>query len=1057
MNKEAQDPGVGLDIQAIRAKLAGQTGRQYWRSLEEVADTPEFQTWMEDEFPNRSTLMQIDRRSLLKFMGAGMALAGLSGCRGVFLGQDKVVPYVRQPEELVPGKPMFYASAMVLGGYATGVLVEQHMGRPTRIEGNPEHPASLGASDSFSQAEILGLYDPDRSMNVLVDGDISTWETFNQAMTSALESQKAKAGAGIRILTGAVTSPTFTRLVNAFLRDFSSATWHTYEPAGRDNVHAGAALAFGRPLNPIYKPANARVIVSLDGDFLSPDENPGSLIYAREFAEGRRVLGKAGSMNRVYAFESTPGLVGAIADHRFVMRASDVGQAAAALAAALGLPVTGTPELPSGELESKIQAVARDLMAQQGAALVVAGKHQPPEVHQLALRMNEALGAFGKTIEFTEPVETTADSSVRPLAELAGALAGDTVDILIVIDCNPVYTAPADLDFANAFQKAKLRVVLGSHRDETAKLAQWHLPLAHPLESWGDARAFDGTISLVQPIVAPLFDGRSGIEFLSKLSGRNAMGYDLVAESVKRSGLGGADSEKFLRRCIHDGVVKGTAFERIVPQTNGMALSVPAKGGSGVELVFRTDPTIYDGRFANNGWLQELPKPLTKLTWDNAICVNPKMAAENGWKWNEFVELEVDGRKVKGGVFLVPGHPMNQITVHLGYGRTAGGTIATVGGDDGGGFNAYAIRTTKAPWIATVAGLKAVGGSANFSSTQGHHPLEDSRIKDRRDVMRDYTLAEYTENIDEWLEKWQEKTQEYNENSMFPEQVFEWKGEQWAMTVDMNTCIGCGACVTACQSENNIPVVGKVQVGKHREMHWLRIDRYYVGKDENPQVAWQPLMCVQCEVAPCEPVCPVAATVHSHDGLNQMVYNRCVGTRYCSNNCPYRVRRFNYLNYSDNQPMFATKRSLPEVLGVSAAAEAVGGKVGEREVPGPLHTPKANGIMLLKMLNNPDVTVRGRGVMEKCTYCVQRINNARIEAKKGGREIADGEIKTACQQACPTQTIVFGNQNDPNSKVSQLRKDPRAYLLLEELLTKPRTSHLAKLRNPNPELEEAKA
>lgn len=1042
MNAQEPIDKPRLDLDAIRAKLVGQTGRKYWRSLEEVAELPEFQNWIDDEFPNRSTLLQINRRSLLKFMGASMALAGLSGCRSVFLPEDKVVPYVKQPEELVPGKSLYYASTMTLGGYGTGVLVEQHEGRPTQIVGNPDHPGSLGALDAISQAQVLGLYDPDRADNVLTDGDISTIETFDNALAIELKKASANGGSGLRILTGAVTSPTLVAQIEKLLAKYPNARWHVHEPAGRNTVFLGSYTAFGKVLDPVYDFANAQVIVSLDGDFLSPAEFPGSLKYARDFANRRRVIGKSGQMNRLYVYESMPSLAGAMADHRWPVKASDVFGVAAALAAQLG--VSGVSGDLKGEAAKSIVAVAKDLLANPGAAVVVVGKNQPSEVHALAFAINQRIGAFGKTVNLVHPAEATTPDKVGDLANLVQDMRAKKVEQIFILGTNPAYSAPGDLDFESAIANVRFKVQVSMYEDETAKVCDWLIPASHPLEAWGDSKAFDGSLSVAQPLIAPLYPTYSEIEFLSRVLGKPVGGYDLVRETFRARG-GGPNEEKNWRQFVHDGVLKGSASAPVTASVTVPSFPAP-NVAPGTEIVFRTDPTIYDGTYANNGWLQELPKPLTKLTWDNVLHISPATAKQLDVQSDDLVRVEYRGKQVDAPVFIIPGHADDSVTVHLGYGRREGGIVATVDSDDGGGFDAYMLRRSDSLEFDGGVKLTKISGYRNLASTQGHSPLGGDRIIDDRDILRDYTLAEFIKNADEIVKKRAEDSADIKKQNLYPEQIFEWTGPQWGMTIDLNTCIGCNACVTACQAENNIPVVGKVQVERHREMHWLRIDRYYSGSDENPTVSWQPVACVQCEKAPCEPVCPVAATVHSHEGLNQMVYNRCVGTRYCSNNCPYKVRRFNYLNYTDNQPNYA------EQLGADKNAAHNPLRLGGRLVPGPIHVPHKEGIQLLKMLNNPDVTVRGRGVMEKCTYCVQRINEARTEAKKLNREIADGDVITACQQACPTQTIVFGNIADEQSRVNQLRNDPRAYLLLEELQTRPRTSHLAKLRNPNPEL-----
>lgn len=1011
-------------LEKMREELSGKRGKAYWRTLGEMSDTPEFQKFLDDEFPNRSSLMEIDRRSLLKFMGASFALAGLSGCRSVFLPEDKLVPYVRQPEELVPGKPLYYASSFVLGGVATGILVEQHEGRPTKIEGNPQHPASLGAIDHFAQASVLSHYDPDRASTPTLYGDLGTWDGFYDAMAKALRASGD--GTGVRIVTGPVSSPTLVGLLNRFLAKYPGARWVAHEPAGQRNAYEGTRLAFGRPLNPVYDFSKARVVVSLDGDFLNPAEFHGAMRYARDFMNGRRVQGKAAgqTMNRLYAFESTPSLAGMVADHRWPVKAAAIRDLAQAL-----LDGSSVGDLP-------LAKVLADLRANLGGSVVVAGPHQPPAVHALVHQINASLGAIGRTVRYTAPLDATLNDRVQSLATLTQELNGGQVSAVLILGGNPVYTAPADLNFGAALTKAKLSVHHSLVQDETSAICHWHVPQTHDLEAWGDARAYDGTVSTIQPLIAPMFDGRSAIELVARLIGDARNGYDLVRAQWQTT-LGATNFEASWRKAVHDGVVPGSALPAIAPVPLPLSLP-PAPPSTGIEVVFRPDPSIYDGAFANNGWLQELPKPINKLTWDNAVIVSAKTAKalRDNIDDDARIKLEVNGRSVEGALFMQPGQPDDSVLVYLGYGRTAGGTIASVKGDDGGGFNGYSLMS-QAGAIASGATLTALDGEFSLATTQGHQPIQSDRIVDDRDVIRETTLAEFLKG-DVGRPSFALDKKEIEESNLFPDDVYPVEGNQWGMTIDLNTCIGCNACVAACNAENNVPVVGKRQVARHREMHWIRIDRYWSGDSDNPQATWQPIMCVHCEKAPCEPVCPVAATVHSHEGLNQMVYNRCVGTRYCSNNCPYKVRRFNYLNYSDNQPQFS-----------EASRTIVFGK----EIPGPINSPKAKGIELLRMVSNPDVTVRGRGIMEKCTYCVQRINDARIEAKKAGREIKDGDIVTACQQACPTQTIVFGNVADKESAVSRLRNDPRAYLLLEELQTRPRTSHLAKLRNPNPEIE----
>ena len=1046
-----------LALQKMRAELEGKRGQEYWRTMDEVSHSPEFQAWFEDEFPNRKDLLTLDRRTLLKFAGASLALAGLSGCRGVFLPEEKLVPYVKAPEEMVPGKALFYASAVTLAGYATGVLVEQHEGRPIKLEGNPDHPASLGALGSISQAEVLNFYDPDRLETVVEKEEISTWEEFQRVLSKQLESHVATGGKGVSALFGAITSPTLGSLIGQFQKKFPAAKIYSWEPVGRSSVTAAVTSVTGKPGVPVYDFSNAKVVVSLDGDFLSNSDNPGALVYARQFSASRRVVGTSGEMSRLYSIEANSGLVGAMADHRYMVKPSQVYAAACALASALG--VTAPAGEAPGALKADLAAIVKDLKAHVGHSVIVAGEHQPVEVHTIAFLMNNALGNVGKTVKFVTSPEVSAGFGT--ISDLAKDLSTGLVDILYISNSNPVYTAPSDLKFAENLSKAKLKISLASSVDETSKLCDWTLPLAHSLEVWGDARSFEGTATIMQPIIAPLFDGRSEMEVFSTVLGVNRGGFDLLRTFWKTSGLGAGDFEKNWRTAVHAGMIPGTASASLAMTTLLPTLPPVSPSSAGMEASFIPDSAVYDGRFANNGWLQELPRPLTKVVWDNVVTLSPADAEELKVKTDEMVKVTTDAGEIDGIVYVLPGQAKGSVTMNLGYGRTGGGTLATIGvsngGDQGGGFSSYKLRTSKNLAFTPITAITSLNTEQHLASTQGHSPLGGSRMPDKRDILRVGTLAGFLEAVEESKKekddhKRQEKIEEslkigesptkeeIIEGNLYPEEVFEWDGDQWGMTIDMNACTGCGACVTACQAENNISVVGKEQVAKGREMHWIRLDRYYSGSDENPEVVWQPIACVHCEKAPCEPVCPVAATIHSHEGLNQMVYNRCVGTRYCSNNCPYKVRRFNYLNWSDNQAQFTNNKT----------------PYPTRVIPGPIKEPKPQGVQLLKLLNNPDVTVRGRGVMEKCTYCVQRINEARIESKKGGRQIEEGDILTACQQSCPSEAIVFGNIANPSSKVSKLRSDPRSYLLLEELQTRPRTSHLAKLRNPNPEITPAK-
>ncbi len=1028
MDKKQRQP---LNLEEIRRRLAQARGKQYWRSLEELAESEEFQQILEKEFPRQSSPLGafLHRRQFLRLMGASLALAGLTSCRP--LSQRKIVPQVQQPEEVIPGKPLYYASAFPMGGYGRGVLVESHEGRPTKIEGNARHPASpgadgvlslqsptqinpdgtprhLGATDVFTQASILTLYDPDRSQSPMYQGQLSSWTEFSAALAAEMAKQGAVRGAGLRILTENVTSPTLAALMDELLKKFPQAKWHQYEPVNHDNALEGAKIAFGEPLNTVYRLEQADVILAIDADFLYGA--PASVRYAHDYASRRRVRQGTSEMNRLYAVESTPTVTGSVADHRLPLRPSQVAQFVLALARAVGLAVPA-PQL-SAEHQRWVDAIARDLQAHRSRSVVMVGEIHPPAIHALVHAINERLGNVGKTVIVTAPVEARPVNHTASLAELVQDMTAGKVEALLILGGNPAYNAPADMGFARLLkeltQNNAFTVHLSLYEDETSALCQWHIPESHYLESWGDVRAYDGTVSIIQPLIEPLYPTKSVYEIVDMMLGRQRNSFEIV-QSHWRKQMGDANFTRAWRKALHDGVVPNTTLppRAIKVRTDAVVAKASALSTSseGLELVFTPDPTVWDGRFANNGWLQELPKPLTHLTWDNAVFVSPATAQKMGLRMDtgglanmvDVVELRYRGEKLRAPIWILPGQPDDCLTLALGYGRTRAGKVGT-----GIGYNAYTLRFSDAPWTASGVQVVKTGERYPLASTQQHHSMQG------RKLFHEGTLEEFKKDPEHFVER---EVHGGELPSMYPEH--QWDGHRWAMIIDTSLCIGCNACVTACQAENNIPIVGKEQVARGREMHWIRIDRYYEGGLDNPSTHLQPVTCMHCENAPCEPVCPVGATVHSHEGLNQMVYNRCVGTRYCSNNCPYKVRRFNFLKYND---------------------------------------PKEP---VLQLLNNPDVTVRGRGVMEKCTYCVQRINSARIAAKKLGREVQDGEVVTACQSACPTHAIIFGNANDKQSLVAQLQAQPHHYGLLEELGTRPRTTYLAKVRNPNPELEGA--
>jgi molybdopterin-containing oxidoreductase family iron-sulfur binding subunit len=1014
-----------------REQLAGD-GPTYWRSLEELSESDAFQALIQQEFPEQADVWPdaFSRRSFLTVMAASLALGGV-GCSVRPAPAEKIVPNVRPAAGTTPGRPLFFATTVALGGDAIGLLVESHMGRPTKIEGNPDHPASLGATDAAHQASVLSLYDPDRSQTVTFEGQIRGWNDAERVLRTALQKQQEKQGRGLRLLTETAVSPTLSQQLRELLREFPAAKWHQYQPVNQDNAHRGGELAFGEGARAVYDFTRAHVIVSLDADFLVSE--PGHVRYARDFISRRRLPLTAAetataSMSRLYVVEPSVTCTGAKADHRLAVP----GRQIEAVAAALLRLIEGDAAAGANQRNHAwTAAAAQDLATNRGRSLVVAGYRQPPAVHALAHVLNERLGNVGQTVRYIEPVIVHPVDCTTSLKELVDDMTQGDVELLVILGGNPAYTAPADLSFSTALEQVPLRVHLGLYVDETARLCQWHLPEAHFLESWSDARAFDGTASLVQPLIAPLYQGRTAHELLAFLiSGSSVAGDEIVRSYWRRQRVdegGDGDFETWWQTALHDGVIADSAFASKTVRVRDdwqdrLARSgVPPAGESsaGLEIAFEVDPYIYDGSLANNAWLQELPRPLTKLTWDNAVVMSPATAESLGVKLGAYahggerggyrapvVELRLNERAVRGPVWIMPGHADGCVSVQLGYGRREAGQV---GGNKGQtvGFNAYPLRSSAEPWFARGLQIKATGEHYSLACTQAHYALEG------RDLVRSGTLEEFQHSPSQWKHTSQgEESAEQKRTlpaTIYPttEQHHPAK-RQWGMLIDMTACIGCSACIVACQSENNIPVVGKEQVLFGREMHWLRIDRYIAGPADAPeQYHFQPLPCMHCEHAPCEYVCPVAATVHSADGLNDMVYNRCVGTRFCSNNCPYKVRRFNFLAYSD------------------------------------YHTPAR------RLQYNPDVTVRTRGVMEKCTYCVQRIRSAEIDAEAAGRAMHDGEVLTACQAVCPTEAILFGDLNDPQSKVARAKRSPLEYGLLTELNTFPRTTYLAEIRNPN--------
>ena len=925
----------------------------------------------------------VSRRRFLELLGASLALAGAASCAPP---REQIVPYVRPPQQAAPGTPLYYASAHVIDGFAEGILVETHDGRPTKIEGNPQHPGSLGGTDAFAQASILSLYDPNRSQTVTHNGQISTWNAFLQALRTQIAGLQQTQGDGLRFLTPSVTSPTLSAQFETILSMFPRAQWHRWQPVHRDNALLGSLLAFGQSVEPRYHFDAADVVLSLDADPFA--WSPGRLRYVRDFGTRRRP--ELGALTRVYAVESTPSLLGASADHRLPLAARDIEPFAFALATALGVNVGATSVPPQQVPPAWLDALVADLQSHTTRTLVLPGDFQSPTVHALAHSINAALGSVGTTVEYSSPVETDPVEHALSLQQLVDDMTAGKVSTLVVIGGNPAFTTPADIAFTQSLQQVGMRIHLGLFEDETAAASDWHIPELHPLEDWTDARAYDGSATILQPVIAPLYDAHSAHELLAAFTPQAGSSSHDIVKGYWQTQPAAGDFDTFWRTSLHDGVVAGSALptlEMAVRPTWAAGLTTATAAGTaeGLELVFRPDSSLYDGRFASNGWLLELPRPLTKLTWDNVAIVSPATAHRLGVANEDVVELRHGQGSLKAPVWVLPGQADDSVTVNIGYGRRQG-----AGAGNGVGFDAYALRTAGAPWF--VAGLEVTptGEKYPLAATQSHYSMEG------RDLVVSLTSGDQTPAQQQPLE------------SLYP--AYAYPDNRWGMVIDLNSCVGCNACIVACQSENNIPVVGKEEVSRGREMLWLRVDTYFDGSDANPAFQQQLVPCMQCENAPCELVCPVGATVHSSEGLNDMVYNRCVGTRYCSNNCPYKVRHFNFFSYSD------------------------------------FDTPQ------LKLQRNPEVTVRSRGVMEKCTYCVQRITAGRIAAEKEGRPIRDGEVVTACQAACPSGAIVFGNLNDSASAVSRQRALPRNYTMLAELNTRPRTTYLAKVPNRNPQL-----
>ncbi len=977
--------------------------KAYWRNAEHEKGSDATKNWTEDEFPHRGSLLDIDRRDFVKLLGASTIMAGLVGCRS--LPTERIVSYSKQPEGQVPGISQFYASCFTMGGYAYGILVESREGRPGKIEGSPIHPATLGSSNHWMQASLYDMYDPDRTKAVFKQNTPNSWDEFMHDVRKKLDRNP---GESLRILTGTVTSPTLIRQITRLIELHPGVRWHQYEPFNDDNSMAGANQAFGVTCQPVYDFAKANVVVSFDSDFLF--SGPAHVRHAQEFSAKRNLASTESSMSRHYAFYSNATPSSLSADHRWPMQPSKVGNVAFAILDV----IKGNPA--SGEHAKEIAAIVADLQANRGKSIVVAGEQMPAEFHAAVFAINQALGNIGQTMRMVERITAGDESQRTSITSLATDMMTGKVKSLLILGTNVCLTAPNSTNFKEALKKVDWTAYLGTHMDDTMRSCSWQLPESHSLESWGDARAFDGTATLQQPLIRPLYDSRSSIEVVDLFLRNSRSGRELLQETYASSL--GTNGEKAWDQWLHDGIVPGFESKTLAVTASGIVAESTSMAGD-IEAVILPDPNVFDGRFSNNAWLQELPKPISQLAWDNAVHVSPATAKTLGVADEELVEVTVGGKSVRGPIFGIPGMADGTVVLHMGYGRTEGGTIAS-----GTSASMPDVRNKMADvatlgfdvspvWngesLAGPAQITKIGGKYGLVSTQIHHLMMPGDEEKTPLIVRSGTLEEFHSNpslVAEHEHKFPDDQTFYS----FTDEEGEGQPYKWGMSIDLSLCIGCNACTIACQAENNIPTVGKEQMSRGRELHWIRVDRYSSGNQENPDdFVFQPVPCMHCENAPCEPVCPVAATTHSKEGLNQMVYNRCVGTRYCSNNCPYKVRRFNFLNFGD-------KVDKPSLI----------------------------------LLNNPDVTVRGRGVMEKCTYCVQRINKARIDAKKEDRTIGGDEVVTACQAACPSKAIVFGNLADPKSQVSKQHKNSRNYMLLKELNTRPRTTYLGKVRNVNP-------
>ena len=1000
----------------------------YWKSLNELAQNEEYKKYAEREFPENATELtdQVSRRSFLRVMGASIALAGFASCRKPV---QKILPYSRQPEDMVLGEPLFYATSMPFQDSVTGLLITNNEGRPTKIEGNQDHPASGGRTSIYNQASVLGMYDPDRSRSPRRNGENVSKNDFVEFAADHFNNNNGR----ILFIDEATSSPTYHRLKEQILDNYD-ADWVTYEPFSENNAIEGTQIAFGQRLRTVNHYDEADLVLALDDDFMSPQAHKNSVENSLNLTSRRKVESVDDTMSRIYSVENAFTNTGSYADHRLRLKSSQIAPFTFALASRLAESVSGLSafEGVSNDFSGHdwIDVLADELLNNQGGSVITLGAQHSPEVHAAVAAMNLALGNEGSAVTYHElPYRVNRDENQAFIDAISELQAGE-FDTVVLIGGNLIYNAPADLNIADALGNAGTTIQLSEYYDETSQACHWHVNRAHYLEAWGDGLSYTGQRSIIQPQIQPLFNGISAVEFLGiLLNGEETSGYELVQDTW--SDVITSDFTREWERVLHDGLDTESGFDSASVSLSGnFASAVEGSLGqsevSGIEIAIKPDARVFDGRFANNSWLQELPEPMTKITWDNvalmsaataeSIGINPQRSFRN----NDVpkVRISAGGETIEIAAWVEPGHADDSITLTVGYGRSNVGRVA-----DGVGVDTYPLRTTENLFF-QAADVEPVGSTYEVACVQDHHSLEG------RDMIRTATLDEYRENPDfatfksfhgfevPGMKQALEKGDDRGPVSLFNEHYGPDHQPQWGMTIDLNSCFGCGVCTIACQAENNIPVIGKREVGRRRIMHWIRTDRYYEGDADNPTAYHQPVPCMHCELAPCEQVCPVAATTHSEDGINQMTYNRCIGTRYCMNNCPFKVRRFNFFNYTKE---YLTTGNDPEII---------------------------------QMAMNPEVTVRFRGVVEKCTYCVQRVNREKIKSKiaTGSRKPEDGAVKTACQQACPANAISFGDLTDSDSEVSRKKRNDRNYVMLEEMNVRPRTSYLARLTNKNPEL-----